>query len=330
MQSKSYKNYIGIDVGKYKLDVYLYNQKEHHVVLNDSENLEKFLDRIKDDADTDKSETLVIIDLTGGYEKLCVDKFHSEGYKNIILAEGIKINNFKKSLKNHKAKTDKEDCILLCEYGKLFCNELKLYTKKDKNRDEIKDLYQRFKSLKDSKQQELNRLKRPNNTAFITDSIERQLKFLEEEIEIVRNELKKLTENNTETKLIYDTLLNERGIGEEIALFLLSILPELGKAERRQITNISGLAPQPKESGTLKQHRYIQGGRREIKKVMYFCVMNMIRFDKPYKKKLDEFVIRGKNKKVALCALARKKIIILNAIVKKQLEANGFEVSVAC
>jgi predicted regulator of Ras-like GTPase activity (Roadblock/LC7/MglB family) len=117
---------------------------------------------------------------------------------------------------------------------------------------------------------------------------------------------------------------------QEIALFLLSILPELGKAERRQITNISGLAPQPKESGTLKQHRYIQGGRREIKKVMYFCVMNMIRFDKPYKKKLDEFVIRGKNKKVALCALARKKIIILNAIVKKQLEANGFNVNVAC
>jgi transposase len=67
-------------------------------------------------------------------------------------------------------------------------------------------------------------------------------------------------------------------------------LPELGKVERKQLSSICGLAPQPKESGTIKQHRYIQGGRREIKKTMYFCVLNMIRFDDNYKNKLNEFV----------------------------------------
>jgi hypothetical protein len=55
----------------------------------------------------------------------------------------------------------------------------------------------------------------------------------------------------------------------------------------------------------------------------------MIRFDKPYKNKLDYFVGKGKNKKVALCALARKKIITLNAIVRKQLTNNGFAIAAA-
>jgi transposase len=214
MQSKDYENYIGIDVGKYKLDVYLYNQKEHHIVLNKEEDLKEFLNKIENKlySETDKSETLVIIDLTGGYEKLCVDMFYNNNFKNIILAEGIKVNNFKKTLKNHKAKTDKADSILLCEYGKTFHRELNLYSKKDNDRNDIRNLYQRFKSLKDCKQQELNRLKRPNNTTFIVESIKRQLTFLEEEIEIVKNEIKKLVENNKETNLIYNTLLNEKGI----------------------------------------------------------------------------------------------------------------------
>jgi hypothetical protein len=88
------------------------------------------------DNNIDKENTLIIIELTGGYEKLCIGMFYNNNNKNIILAEGIKVNNFEKSLKNHKAKTDKEDCVLFCEYGKLFHNELNLYNKKDTNREE--------------------------------------------------------------------------------------------------------------------------------------------------------------------------------------------------
>jgi transposase len=130
--------------------------------------------------------------------------------------------------------------------------------------------------------------------------------------------------DSKELKLIYNTLLKEKGIGQETALTLICSMQELGKTERKQIASISGLAPTPKESGTTTGHRYLQGGRRDIKSAMYLCIMNMIRFDKNIKDKINEFVSKGKNKKTAICALARKKITILKAIVKKQLLLNGF------
>jgi mRNA-degrading endonuclease YafQ of YafQ-DinJ toxin-antitoxin module len=48
-------------------------------------------------------------------------------------------------------------------------------------------------------------------------------------------------------------------------------------------------------------------------------VLSMIRYNTQFKNKWDDFVKRGKNKKIALVALARKLITQLNAIVRNAL-----------
>jgi transposase len=289
--------------------------------------------------------------------------FYHQVFKNIILAEGLKVKNFKRSVKNNGAKTDKEDCILLAEYGKQFHSQLKLYEPRNETREVVKTLYYRLQSLKDYRQREKNRLKRPDNTIAIIKSINEHIEFLNNQIDNLKKEIMKLigidedgdskkdggsgnngsdSNNNSrendegrniniinnkdskELKLIYNTLLKEKGVGQETALTLICSMQELGKTERKQIASISGLAPTPKESGTITGHRYLQGRRRDIKSAMYLCIMNMIRYDKNIKDKINEFVSKGKNKKTAICVLARKKITILNAIVKKQLALNGF------
>jgi transposase len=92
------------------------------------------------------------------------------------------------------------------------------------------------------------------------------------------------------------------------------------EVERKQLSSVCGLAPVAYDSGKIKGHRYVTGGRKEIKSKLYFCAVNLIKFDPRFKNKLDSFIKKGKNKKLALIALARKEIIILNAAVKNELK----------
>ncbi len=105
-----------------------------------------------------------------------------------------------------------------------------------------------------------------------------------------------------------------------MALFLLVRIRELGKIKRKQLTSIVGLAPIANQSGNFTGHRYIRGGRKEIRSKLFLCVLNMIRFNENIKNKINAFYNRGKNKKVAILTLARKKIVILNAKVRNALK----------
>lgn len=136
------------------------------------------------------------------------------------------------------------------------------------------------------------------------------IKHLEEEIETLKQHLlNEIIKKNKRLNLIYNTLLKEKGIGEELALFLLIKVKELGIIERRQLTSICGLAPIANESGHYTGHRYVRGSRKEIRSKLFLCIMNMSRFDEEIKNKINSFVHRGKSKKVALLSLARTKIV---------------------
>jgi hypothetical protein len=109
-----------------------------------------------------KCRRVSIIDLTGGYEVLCRDIFYNNSFKNIILAEGIKVKNFAKIKRNHKVKTDKIDSYILSEYGKIFYKEakengIKFYNPVDENRILLQKYIERVIDLKDLKQKEAQR-----------------------------------------------------------------------------------------------------------------------------------------------------------------------------
>lgn len=56
-------------------------------------------------------------------------------------------------------------------------------------------------------------------------------------------------------------------------------------------------------------HRYVRGGRKEIRSKLFLCIMNKSGFDEEVKNRLNAFVNRGKSKKVAPLSLARIKIV---------------------
>lgn len=190
--------FIGIDVGKFYIDVYNSLTGEYYLkIKNDEQSIKKLITQIKKSFKiyNDKNKTtlntknsLIIIDLTGDYEVLCRDTFYNNGFTNIHLADGKKILYFKKSKKNSILKTDKSDAQILAIYGKEnlydLINNNNLYTK-DINEEDLINLQKielRINDLKDILVKEKNRYQAPNIPKIIKKDIKSSIELLEKKI----------------------------------------------------------------------------------------------------------------------------------------------------
>ena len=298
--------FIGIDVSKYKLDIFNSKTGEFVEIDNTKAAIRKYIRALE------MSEDLyIIIDLTGGYEALCVNEFYVKGY-NIIRAEGRKVKAFARAL-GISAKTDKIDAFILAQYGEKCFNTLRLYQPYN---NQIKKLVMRLSDIKQLLQQEKNRLKAPDNMQIVTRSIKQLITIYEKEIAKLENEIEIIIENDEELRKKYKLLLEQKGIGKKVAYILLGLLPELGYLNRREIAALAGVAPFARDSGTINGYRRTGTGRVDVKKALFIAALVAIKYDEKMNLFYTNLTSRGKKKMVAVTATMRKIIITLNAKIK--------------
>ena len=73
--NQKFSRFIGIDVSKAKLDIYDDATGEFLTVENTAKAIEKYVSALSPDP-----ELLIVVDLTGGYEALCVNTFYNRGF----------------------------------------------------------------------------------------------------------------------------------------------------------------------------------------------------------------------------------------------------------
>jgi transposase len=112
-----------------------------------------------------------------------------------------------------------------------------------------------------------------------------------------------------------DLLASVPGVGPVIARTLIAELPELGTLDRRQIAALVGLAPWTRQSGQWRGKSFIGGGRKRVRSAVFLAAMTAGHHN-PVLKPFRELVAAGKPKLVALIAVARKLLTILNAILR--------------
>jgi transposase len=114
-----------------------------------------------------------------------------------------------------------------------------------------------------------------------------------------------------------DALLQStRGIGPIASATLIAELPELGRLNRRQIAALVGVAPIANESGISRGRRRVQGGRFEIRRVLYMATLTAANRNPAIKAFYQRLIAAGKLPKVALVACMRKLLTTLNAMVR--------------
>ena len=112
-------------------------------------------------------------------------------------------------------------------------------------------------------------------------------------------------------------LQKNKGVGAVTAAVLLAEMPELGRLNRRQAAALAGVAPCANDSGKHEGKRYIRGGRPRIKRALYLASLSAVRHHATLSPAYKALRASGKPAKVALIAIARKLVVILNVKLKE-------------
>jgi transposase len=306
-KGKIYKEFMGIDVSSEKLDTYNSMTGEHLQLANSAEAIEAFVSKV-----AYSEELLVVIDLTGGYEDLCVQAFYNAGF-NVHRAEGRRVKSFLRAF-NQKAKTDKIDAMGLAKYGELMQESLLLY---EPVQNSIKQQAERLHDLKAMLQMEKNRYKAPAQKAKMLKDIQQHIEFLERNILELEAEIRQIIAEDEDMSKKAEAITSFKGVGDKTVMTLLAFLPELGALNRRQVAAIAGLAPFANDSGKMNGYRTTKGrGRPQLKKALFICALTAVRHDQKMKEFYTKLLAAGKKKMVALVAVMRKMLIAINARVK--------------
>ena len=158
--------------------------------------------------------------------------------------------------------------------------------------------------------------RRRGKTNSVKASIDEHIEWLEEQLKEIESQIKSAIAVNPDWQQKMDLLTTVPGIGEVVAVTLISSLPELGTISHKSISYLVGVAPLNKDSGKFRGKRRIWGGRIKVRCLLYMAALVAIRFNPVIKAFYQRLVHKGKLKKVALTACMHKLLIILNAMMK--------------
>ncbi|WP_244923350.1 transposase [Ochrobactrum quorumnocens] len=101
-----------------------------------------------------------------------------------------------------------------------------------------------------------------------------------------------------------------------LSVMLIAEMPELGKMTSGEAAAMTGLAPVPYGSGTMRGKRMIAGGRRALRHVLYQAALAAAYHNLVLKSVAQRLKERGKPHKLVIVAVARRLVTIANAILK--------------
>jgi transposase len=149
--------------------------------------------------------------------------------------------------------------------------------------------------------------------------LERHLSWLEAEVAEADTRLAEAVQASPAWREKDELLQSIPGLGPVSRLTLLAALPELGSLEGGKIAALVGLAPFADDSGTRRGGRHVRGGRAAVRRILYLAALSAVRHHPALKAFRDRLSARGKKPKVILTAVARKLLVIANAVIRTGL-----------
>jgi transposase len=297
---------VGIDVAKDRLDICVRPSGESFVVARNSAGIEDLAERLKKLA-----PRVVAIEATGGFETVVAAGLAAAGVP-IIVVNPAQVRAFAQAL-GKRAKTDPIDAAVIAHF--VEATKATPRPLPDETTRLLADLVTRRRQIVEMMAAEGQRDRRLTNKR-LKKSIARLRKALEKELAEIDSELDDHVRGSPVWAEKEDLLASVPGVGPVVARTLIAELPELGSLDRRKIAALVGLAPWTRQSGQWRGRSFIGGGRKNVRKVLFMAAMVAARHNPTLKTFRDTLVASGKPKLVALIAVARKLLIILNAIVR--------------
>lgn len=298
--------FVGCDVGKDEIAVFVSEGERAFTISNDPKALARFARELPLDS-------LVICEATGGYESALLAALVS-AERACHRADARKVKAFIRSL-GTLAKTDSIDARALARYGAERHDRLTLWRPADKAQQQLQELVMMRRDLVASRVAWNNRSKAPGS-ARLAKLIAPILATFDAQLAAIDQKIAKLVAATAPLAQRAERLIAIPGVGSTTAYALLALMPELGSMSRRQAASLAGLAPHPKQSGQRDAYRRVRGGRPAVRNTLFMAALSATRFHPQISEFYKRLRAAGKKPIVATTAAMRKLIVIANATLK--------------
>jgi transposase len=299
---------VGIDVSKDHLDVSVRPGGDSFRVARDGPGLAQLVEQIQP-----LQPVLVALEATGGFESVVAACLSTAGLP-VVIVNPVQVRQFARAL-GKRAKTDLIDAAVIAHFAEATNPDVRALP--DEATQLLAALLVRRRQIIQMIVAERQRL-RLMQAPRLKQSVARLLSALQKELKALDNEIDDSIRKTPVWRDKEDLLKSVPGVGPTIARTLIAEMPELGTLDRKEVASLAGLAPFTRQSGQWRGKSFIGGGRSAVRAMLYMGALAATRFNPVLRTFYQRLLAAGKPKNVALVAVARKLITILNALLRDQ------------
>ena len=298
--------FVGIDVSKARLDVAVLPAGEAFQVGNDRDGRAELVRRLRG-----LKPTGIGLEASGGYEREAI-KALSKADLPVRRLNPLRVRQFAQAC-GLLAKTDRIDALLIARFIAT------LPTRQAERNEAV----ERLAELVTARRQICDEIVRASNQAehatqpLLRRLARRRIDRLKDDLLLLDKALHDAVQASPDLAHKDQLLRSVPGVGPVFSHTLLALMPELGALTNRQAAALVGVAPYAFDSGVMRGQRHIFGGRKAVRDVAYMAALAGAAHNPVLKAFRQRLIAAGKKPKVALVALMRKLITILNAILRE-------------
>lgn len=301
-------SFIGVDVCKDYLDAHVRPAGTEQRFDNTPAGIEQLVAWVRT-----FTPQRVVFESTGPYQKAAVGALLSADLPAVVV-NARQARDFAKGT-GQLAKTDRIDAGILAHFGAVVATVVRPLPPQEVL--EFRDLCDRRGQLVHMLAMEKNHRHAAHGAAAkVVKNIDKHLAFLQRQIDDLEDRMDRIVAESETFKAKDEILQSIVGIGPQVSRTLLVHLPELGQGSRQKIAALVGLAPFADDSGTCSRIRHLRGGRGKVRIALYQAAVAAIRYCATMKAFYAGLKARGKATKVALIAVARKLLVLANALLR--------------
>jgi transposase len=300
------QTFVGIDVSKDRLDVHVRPSGAAFAVPRDGKGVEELLDRLRTVA-----PTLIAVEATGGFETIVAAAIGGAQLP-LVVVNPAQVRHYAQAV-GKRAKTDPIDAEMIARFAEAVKPEPRQVP--DDAARLLGELVARRRQIVEMLVAERQREKRADNVR-VRKSLARHIKVLERELQDLTDDVSGLIRSSPAWRETEDLLVSVPGVAGKTSSSLLAEVPELGRLTRRQIASLVGVAPFTRESGRWRGKSMIAGGRAPARTAIYMAALSASHHNPVLRPFYRRLLAAGKPKMVALIAVARKLLVILNAMIR--------------
>lgn len=302
---------VGIDVSKQNLDLYVLAHRQLRTVANTVAGHAELVSWLKS-----LGVRVAVMEASGGYERTIAHALQRAGFE-VRVVDPKRVRLFARAA-GRLAKNDRIDARMIAEFGAVFAGTERCEIAADAKRDHLAGLVAARQALIEHQTGLRNQISAAPAGAA-RHALAATLKPIAGAIKKLDRLIAAAIAEHPPFAALAARLDTVPGLGPVAISALIAWLPELGRLDRRALAALVGVAPFDDDSGKRTGQRYIQGGRRKLRNIVYMAGMGAAtRHNPTLNAYYTALINRGKLPKVAIVACMRKLLTIVNAMVAQQ------------